>query len=127
MAKLGDALGHQHLFEHSNGIGHAAFQGIIGVHQQGCIVGINLAICLNASIFAVEHLHPCMRHGAAGRNAVHLIGQGAGSAGTAADISRSCADDGCVRALGMRREPNSNTARPWAARTIRHALVAIMV
>ena len=98
--KVGDSLRHQHLLEHPDGIGHAAFQGVVGVYQQGCVVGIDLTVCLEGLILAVEHLHPGMGHGAASRNAIHLIGQGAGSTGAAANISRSCADNRRIRPLG---------------------------
>ena len=41
-----------------------------------------------------------MGHGAAGGHAVQLVGDGAGRAGTAADVGRPGAGDGAVRALG---------------------------
>ena len=90
----------QHLLEHLYGVRHAAFERVVGIDQQGRVVGIQLAVRLERVVFAVEHLDPRMRHGAACRNTEQLVAQRAGSAGTAADIRRPCAQN---RAAGSLR------------------------
>ncbi len=99
-AALADAQGLQHLIKGPDGIRHTGLEHIVGIHQQRGIVGIDLAVGLECLILAVEHLDPGMGHGAAGRYAVQLVGDRAGGACTAADISRPGSGDGAVRALG---------------------------
>ena len=75
-------------------------QGVIGVHQQHSVGGINFAVGLEGIKLAVEHLHPGMGHGASGVHAVQLVGDGAGGAVAAADIGCSGTQNGGIRSLG---------------------------
>ena len=99
-AALGDAHGFEHLIEGPDGVGHAGFQGVVGIHQQRGVGGVNFAVRLESIILRVEHLHPGVSHGAPGGHAVQLVRDGAGGAAAAADIRGPCADDGGVGALG---------------------------
>ena len=96
---VGDALGDQHVLEGSDGVGDAGLQGVVGVHQERGIVGVQLAIGAEGLVFVVKHLHPGVGHGAAGRHTVHGVGEGAGSTGSTADVGRAGADDSAVRTL----------------------------
>ena len=98
-AALGQPLGLQHLIKDTDGIGYTGLQGVVGIHQQRGIIGIDLTIGFEGFIFRIEHLHPGMSHGAAGLHAEMLVGYGAGSAVTAADIGCSCAQNGSIGAL----------------------------
>ena len=53
-----DALRPQHFLEDADGVRHTALQGVVGVHQQGCVGGVKLAVGLEGFVFTVEHLHP---------------------------------------------------------------------
>ena len=98
-AALGDAQRLEHVVKGADGVGNTGFQRVVGIHQQRGVGGVCLAVGLEGLVFAVEHLHPRVRHGAAGGHAVNLIGDGAGGAGAAADIGSACAHDGRVSAL----------------------------
>ena len=87
-------------------------------------MGVRLAIRLERLILGIEHLDPGMGHGAAGVDAEQLIGHSAGRTVTAADIGGS-GPRMAPSAPWARREPNSSTVRPSAARTTRLALVAM--
>ncbi len=97
---VGDALGQQHLLEGPDGVGHAGLEHVVGVHQQGGGVGVELAVGLEGGVLVGEHLHPGVGHGAAGGGAVELVGHGAGGAGAAGDIGGPGAQHGAVRPLG---------------------------
>ena len=99
-AALGDALGLEDLVEDADGVGHAGLQGVVSIHQEGGVIGIDLAVGLESLILRVEHLDPGVGHGAAGGDAVELVGDGAGSAAAAADVSGAGAGDSAVDALG---------------------------
>ena len=119
------AVRQQHLIEGADGIGDAGFQGVVGIDEQGCRnQGYSLGIGAKGVELVVKHLDPAVRHGAEGGDAERPVGQGTGGADTAADIGGSGSVYGPVVALTL-REPNSMTARPCAARTIRLALVAM--
>ena len=63
-------------------------------------MGIDLAVGLERLVLAVKHLHPGVGHGAAGGDAVELVGDGAGRSPAAADVCGPGAGDGAVGALG---------------------------
>mgnify|MGYP006874108728 CR=1 FL=1 len=50
-------------------------------------------------IFAVEHLHPAVRHGADCRYAVIAVGDGTGGRAAAADVGRTCTQNRRIIAL----------------------------
>ena len=62
-------------------------------------MGIHLDVSFESLILAVKHLHPGMGHGTAGLYTEELVGNGAGSAMTAADISSPSAQNCGVGAL----------------------------
>ena len=72
-AALGNAQGFEHLVEGPDGIGQTGLEGIVGIHQQCGIVGIELAVGLESLILRVKHLDPGMGHGASCQNAVELV------------------------------------------------------
>ena len=86
---------------------------------------IFLGIRLKCFVFAVKKLYPAVRHGAERRNAETAVADGAGSADAAADICGTRAAEWRRRKPCARREPNSITALPSAARTIRFVFVAM--
>ena len=98
-AALFDPQRLQHFVEYLDRIGYTGLQGVVGIHQQGGIIGVHLTIGFECFIFGIEHLHPGMGHSAACINTEQLIGDGAGRAVTATDIGGSCAQNGCVCAL----------------------------
>ena len=79
------------LVKHLDGIGDTGFEHIIGVHQQCTVVRVNLCVGFKRLIFAVEHLHPAVRHGADCRYAVIAVGDGTGGRAAAADVGRKIA------------------------------------
>ena len=81
---------------HADGVRNTGFEYIIGIDEEYAVVRINLGIGLEGLVLAVEHLHPGVRHRAAGRDAVVAVGQNAGSTLTAAD-------EGCARTVESRR------------------------
>ena len=83
---LGNTLRTQHLIESTDGVGHAGFQRIVGIHQQRGIVGIVLAIGTECIVLCVKHLDPGMCHGAGSRNAEQFLGNGTGRTLAAADV-----------------------------------------
>ena len=97
---FGDTQRLEHLVERFDGVGDTGLQRVIGVHQQGRVGGIGLAVGLECLVLVVEHLYPGVGHGAAGGHAVHLVRDGAGRTGTAADIGRPRTDNGRVGPLG---------------------------
>ena len=99
-AALGDPLGDQHLPKGPDGVGHAGTQHVVGVHQQGGVVGVQLTVGLEGGVLVGEHLHPGVGHGAGGGGAVPLVGHGAGGGGTAGDVAGPGAQQGAVRPLG---------------------------
>jgi len=94
-----DALRPQHLVERADGVRHAGLQAVVGVHEQGGVVGVRLAVGAEGVELGVEHLHPGVRHRAAGVHAVYLVRDRAGGAGAAADVGSARAEDRTVRAL----------------------------
>ena len=64
-AALGDALGLQHLVEDLDSIRNTRLDNVIGIYQKRSVIGVYLAICLERFIFAIEHLHPGVRHSTA--------------------------------------------------------------
>ena len=99
-AALGDAQGLQDLVEGPDGVGHAGFQSVVGIHQQSGIVGIHLAVGGEGLQLGVEHLDPGVGHGAAGAHAEELVGDGAGGAVAAADVSGAGTQHGGIGTLG---------------------------
>ena len=99
-AAFGDAPGAQDLVEGPDGVGDAAFQGVVGVHQQHGVGGVDLAVGPEGLILGVEHLDPGVGHGPGGGDAVELVADGAGRAVDAADIGRPCAHHRAVHPLG---------------------------
>ena len=97
---LGDALGLQDLVEGLDGVGHARLQNVVGVYQEGGVVGVEGAVIAEGGELVVEHLDPGVGHGARGGDAVDLVGDGAGGVVHAADISGAGTHDGGVGALG---------------------------
>ena len=100
MPHLVTPRGLQHLLEGTDGVGHAGAQYIVGVHQQGGIVGVELAVGLEGGVLVGEHLHPGVGHGAGGGGAVVLVGHGAGGGRAASDVGGPGAQDGSLRPLG---------------------------
>lgn len=125
-AAFGDALGLEHVVEGPDGIGHAALQGIIGVHQKDGVFGVDLTVSPEGLVLGVKGLHPGVGHGAPGGHAVELVGDGAGRPLAPADEGgpgpRRWRPAGSLGPAGAR---TPSTARPRAARTIRLALVAM--
>ena len=99
-AALLDAQGLQHRVKGPDGVRHAGFQGVVGVHQQRRVVGVEPAVRFKRLVLGVEHLDPGVGHGAPGGHVVELVGDGAGRPGAAADIRRPGPGDGPVGALG---------------------------
>ena len=99
-AALGDAEGLQDLVEGAYGVGHAAAQGVVGVHEQGGVLRVGAAVGAEGVELGGEHLDPGVGHGAARGDAVYLVGEHAGRAGAAADVGGPGPEHGGVRALG---------------------------
>ena len=97
---LGDAQGLQNLLKGLNGVGHARLQDVVGVHQEGGVVGVELAVVAEGGELIVEHLHPGVGHGAGGGHTVQLVGDGAGGVVHATDVGGAGTQDGGVCALG---------------------------
>ena len=98
-----DAQRLEHLVEGADGVRHAGLQAVVGVHEQGGVVRIGLAVGAEGVELGVEHLHPGVCHRAAGVHAVHLVRDRAGGAGTAADVSGARAEDRPVGTLRAAR------------------------
>ena len=94
-----DTLRPQHLVERADGVRHAGLQAVVGIHEQGGVIGVRLAVGAEGVELGVEHLHPGVRHRAAGVHAVYLVRDRAGGAGAAADVGSARAEDRTVRAL----------------------------
>ena len=103
----GDALGQQHLLKGADGVGNAGFEHVVGVHQQGGGVGIQLAVGLECGILVREHLYPGVGHGTAGRRTIDLVGQGAGSTGAPGNVGGPRAQN---RGVGPLRPPGAEFA-----------------
>ncbi len=86
-------------FGNADCVWHTGLEYIISVNQEYAVIRINIRISLEGFVLAVKHLHPGVRHRAAGRNLVVTVGQNAGRALTAADVGSACAEDGAVIAL----------------------------
>ena len=99
-AALGKTSGLQHLVEGTNGIGNTAFQGIVGIHQQGGVIGVDLTVGLERLILGGEHLDPGMSHGTAGRHTEELVGNRTGRSLAAADVGCSGTHNSTVGTLG---------------------------
>ena len=99
-AALGDAHGAQHLVEGPDSVGHAAFQRVVGIHQQHGVGGVDLAVGLEGLVLGGEHLHPGVGHGTHGGYAVDLVGDGAGGPRHTADVGGSGPHHGGVHPLG---------------------------
>ena len=99
-AALGDAHRRQHLLKGLDGVGHAGLQHVVGVHQKGGVVGVELAVGLKGGVLVGEHLHPGVGHGAGGGGAVPLVRHGAGGGGAAGDIAGPRPQQRAVRPLG---------------------------
>jgi hypothetical protein len=97
---LPDAHGPQDALECLDRVGDAAVEDVVGVDEQGSVVGIKLAIGLECLQLGIEALDPRVGHCPAGRDAVLLIGYRAGGAGAAADVSRPGAQYRGVGPLG---------------------------
>ena len=87
------------LVEHLDSVGYARFKHIVGIHQKQAGIGIALGICPESIKLGIEHLHPAVSHGSQSGSAHFLVGDGAGSSRTAADICSSCAVDSAVASL----------------------------
>ena len=72
-AAVRDALRPQHFVECADGVRNAGLQAVVGVHKQGSVVGIRLAVGAEGVELGVKHLHPGVRHRAAGVHAVQLV------------------------------------------------------
>ena len=94
-----DALWPQHFVECADGVRNAGLQAVVGVHKQGSVVGIRLAVGAEGVELGVKHLHPGVRHRAAGVHAVQLVRDRAGSPGAAADVGSARAENRAVSAL----------------------------
>ena len=90
-------------------------QRVVGVDQKRRVVGIDFTVGLERLILAREHLDPRMRHRAARRNAVELVGERAGRARAASNVCRSRAQNRSVAALrapGAKFEHHAALRRP---------------
>ena len=90
----------QHFLGHANGVGHAAFQHVVGVHQKRAAVGIGAGVLFKGRVLVrVEH-HPGVRYRPGNGDIEHLPGQHRGGGIHAADVGGARAVDGGVDVVG---------------------------
>ena len=90
---------HHDFIKDLDGVRNTGLEDVVSVHQQRTVIRINAGIFLKGFQLGVEHLHPRVSHGAHCRNAVIAVGDGAGGGSAAADVGRSCAQNGRIVAL----------------------------
>ncbi len=62
--------------EDPDGVGHPRLEDIIGVHQQGGVVGVELAVGLKGGVLVGEHLDPGGAMVPVAGEPYHLVGHG---------------------------------------------------
>ena len=86
--------------KYGDGVGHAALEGIIGIHQKQATCGEHLRIFAESRQFVWEGHDPAVRMGTHHGDAVHLTGEHVAGAVATADDGGTSAIDACVRSLG---------------------------